>query len=422
MLLPVLDQALFSLANLIVLLVAARSLTPRGYGLFALWYAGLVLGIMLHRALVIEPYLVFSRQALFSARHRYIRELNSAHRFASLSALVILLLLTAWPSLKGPANLHLRSLLSVAATGPLVMFAALTRRQFYATGQFWNSVATSLAYLASIGVTFWLLPFAGSPSPGSVFIRIGCACGVATAVGGHLGRPRDESKPNGKSKMTFFRRLVDRHWQYGKWAVAESGAAWLLANAIFYAVGLTVGASATGDLRALYNVIQPIQQAMIAVAVALIPTFSSRVRTGELTFRVDVGPWMFGFGIAALTYVALTTLFGSIALDVLYGGRFTSRASMLPLLALVAVPGGMAAVVSAALRGQASPNRVFVASGIAAIIALSGTVLGAKYYGMTGAIVAEIVAYGAQLSVLLILWSEPQRVRKVLQQAASRLR
>src|SRR5262249_47990120 len=156
----------------------------------------------------------------------------------------------------------------------------------------------------------------------------------------------------------------------GRWALATSVASWIPAY-IFYPVLSTFGGmSHSGDLRALMNFANPIEQTQIALAMLFLP-YAARVQGANkdrksapgLSMRltlVSVG--------ATAAYWTLVTLFRVPLFHVLYSGKYSDIAPMLNIVAIGSLFWSAAYGSAIVLRAMESPSSIFIAYSTAAFI------------------------------------------------------
>jgi O-antigen/teichoic acid export membrane protein len=167
-----------------------------------------------------------------------------------------------------------------------------------------------------------------------------------------------------------------------------------------------------GDLKALYVLIAPVEQVMISLSFLMLPALTARYAAGN--FAAFMSLWKRYTGAMALItllFAVLVRLLGSMAMHVLYAGKFDGLAPLLFLLALVPVSMGVAGTLSDAIRAAERPRLVFfayVASALATFVAGVPLVI---HFGLRGAVYGMALS-GATFAGALALafwWQVPRQ-------------
>ena len=198
-----------------------------------------------------------------------------------------------------------------------------------------------------------------------------------------------------------WRETLREHWEYGRWSASTRLLNWLPHYVYFLALPIWVGIEASGSLKALLNLLNPLIHAYTAVTVLLM-TALVRLRGGpgfDRTLRWST----LGFAGTALAFWAVLGLFGDPLVRFLYGGKYVAEAGLLWILGGVPLVNGLAAVAAAALRALEAPDKVFYAyAGSAAVavaiglplmssLGLVGAAIGLLGSGVAAAAVAGLV-------------------------------
>jgi O-antigen/teichoic acid export membrane protein len=153
------------------------------------------------------------------------------------------------------------------------------------------------------------------------------------------------------------------------------------------------------------NFVAPVFQTYAALSSLLLP-YAARVQaqegysgTSTLTRRIS---WIFGLGATA--YWCALLLFKESAFRLLYSGRYTEVAYLLPIVALGSICWSACLGPATALRAMESPasilSAVCVSSGIAVAIGIPAT----RALGIKGAVCAmtlsEALAFAVTLGLL----------------------
>jgi O-antigen/teichoic acid export membrane protein len=159
----------------------------------------------------------------------------------------------------------------------------------------------------------------------------------------------------------------------------------------------------SGQLKALMNFTLPVEQVKLALGLLLLPYAASvigregRASAGALSRRMT----LVAIGVA-IVYWAVLFWWQGPAFHVLYSGRYTEVAHLLPIVALgsLAWCGSFGSAIT--LRAMESPSSVFVAFALATAASLIIGIPATWYYGLSGAIWGTNVS--DLLSWIFLVW------------------
>jgi O-antigen/teichoic acid export membrane protein len=388
----VLDQALISGSNFVVSILLARWLVPEQYGAYAVAFGFFVLLSLVYGSLVLEPMAVFGGSSYRHSLRGYLSSLISIHVAMSvaIAATFGASAFIAWKV--APSGGLGGALAGVTIASPCVLLFWLARRTFYLELSPAKAAVGALVYFTiSLGLLF-VVYRRGLLSPFSAFVLIGIA---ALGTGVYLLvrllrdlRPDTFDQPVGE--------VWGRHWRYGSWALLTCVASWIPANIYYPLLGLFGNMAKSGQLKALMNFTLPVEQVKLALGLLLLPYAASvigregRASAGALSRRMT----LVAIGVA-IVYWAVLFWWQGPAFHVLYSGRYTEVAHLLPIVALgsLAWCGSFGSAIT--LRAMESPSSVFVAFSLATAASLIIGIPATWYYGLSGAI------WGTNVSDLL---------------------
>jgi O-antigen/teichoic acid export membrane protein len=194
--------------------------------------------------------------------------------------------------------------------------------------------------------------------------------------------------------------VIRRHFEYGKWLAAIALFAWLARDAyIVLAAGL-IGPTQAGALRAVTNLVTPLEQAQTALVVMLLPWFSSLCSRG-LQERMRRRALQVTAALAALSLVYLGTLWpaASRVLDISYKGKYHEFAWMVPWLILLQVLRALQAGPLLYLMAKQKTQQIFYAGAAAGVLTAVGAML-VRWWSLRGAVCGLLLSGVA--SALLI--------------------
>src|SRR2546423_5516244 len=366
------DQGLTAAAGFGVNLVLARWLPAEAYGAFAVAFAGYLFVSGFHNVLLLEPLSV-----LGPARHTdrlplYFRAQIKVHVLlvGILSVAVLPAgIIVQWLA---PGNPLAGALVGSALAVPFMLLLWLVRRICYVLKQPSTAVLGSAAYLMLISIGLGLAWIFVRVSPFSVFLLMGAASLLSSAL--LLWRLRMRREDAGPTYA--WRAVLQENWTYGRWLV---GSAFLFAATsqlqTVLAAGF-LGLGAAGILRAMQIPSLAMTQVITATGLLILPVFSYDFGRGQ-TQRLRKRAVIVSAGLVATTIVFVLVLagFAHPLEQILFGGKYAQYSWLMPVLALVPVLNGFTTGYSVALRASQKPQCDLIANLVAAPVGLLSAVL-----------------------------------------------
>lgn len=354
-----LDQGLFALANFAVNILLARWLTPEDYGGFTVAYAVFLLLGTVHTALVAEPMVVFGAGQYRERLPAYLALLMRGHWLLTAVASVALAVLAAGLLMAGHHPVGI-SLLALAAVNPFILQLWLVRRSCYVRGTPHLAAWGGLLYMVILLVGAYFLVGSGSLSSPTAFLLMGVGSAAAVLwIRSHVTDGASERSSD------FQRRVVSRHWEYGRWAVGTGLLGALMLNLYYVVMPLRFGLEGAATLKALMNLIMPALQSAIALWAVVLPRFVSVRDTpafGSLVRRLLI----VCCSLAAVNWLVLGMLHPYLV-RWLYDGAYAQESHLMWLLGLVPIAFAALAILENALRSLERADLVFRAYVAAAV-------------------------------------------------------
>jgi O-antigen/teichoic acid export membrane protein len=167
--------------------------------------------------------------------------------------------------------------------------------------------------------------------------------------------------------------------------------------------GLSMHDPGLADLRAMYNLVTPVEQVFVAVALLILPMMSRQFSEKHITGLLPL--WKsYCLATVLITggFVLLVNLAGKPAMHLIYAGRFDDVASLLGLLALFPLVMGIGNTMNAALKALEKPQTVFyayVTSGVVTFVIGIPLVLHLGLRGAVYGMLASAAAYSLALAI-----------------------
>jgi O-antigen/teichoic acid export membrane protein len=392
------DQGLSVGGMFLVNIALARTQTKEAYGVFTLLYTGLTFLTGLHNAAVLETFTVYGSGRYAQRFHQYawlLWRVNAALGFG-LTAILIFI----WGGLRlGDRGLASRSFLGMALACGILLSASFVRRTFYMRRRPDLAARFSgIFFLVSV-VLLWLSVRMGILDGFYAFV-ITAAGWVVAGLVFFAELPRNADGPSfSETEGNYW----SEHWKYSRWVFVTALVFQFTTQGYYWLIAGFLSVKDVGNLRAMYNVVTPVDQFFVAIAFLVLPMMSYRYSILGMAGLIQLLKRYAFFCLSVTgTFAAAVRIFGRPVLHWLYHGRFDDVATLLGTFALVPMVMGVGNTVNAALKALEKPSSVFwayVASGIATIIVGLPLVI---YFGLRGAVYGLLVSaavYSATLSV-----------------------
>lgn len=386
--LAVLDQGLISGSNFLIGILLARWLVPEQYGAYALAFSIFLFVSGFHNALLLEPMSVFGPASYGKCLDAYLGKLLRLHFVLAffLAGLVVacIIVLHYFTPDRGLTS----ALWGVSFAIPLILFFWLCRRAAYINLAPGLAARGASAYCFVLICLLLLIKRAGWLSGFTAFL-IQSLAATAAAI---LLLPSLRSKLNSQSGPSSS-EVVSQHWRYGRWAVATQFVYWLSGNAYYVLVAAFLRMQDVAALRALQNFTLPFAQFLSAVSLLLLPWASARfAEEGPVGFQRRIRQVTLLFTAMASAYYAVLWLFGGRIMAILYGGRYTDFAYLLPLVAAPVVVLAVSQGSTIAVQAMEAPAEVFLAYSVSGTLTILAGMALARYWGLEGALIGILTS------------------------------
>jgi O-antigen/teichoic acid export membrane protein len=403
------DQALAVGGMFLANVALARTQSKEEYGIFALSYSIFTFLAGLHDAVLVEAYTVYGSGRYNSRFAEYARLLwrSNAWLGLALTAAISIVwgaLYWAKPALASPTVLGLALACGFLLTGSFV------RRTFYIRRRPELAARFSLIFFTTCAALLWLAMRFRVLSGFTVF----AIAAVAWLVAGiFLARELPGSTAVRRSFTDGEPGYWSEHWKYSRW-VLVTALVFQLTNQMYYWLSAGIlSVKETGDLRALYNLVGPVDQVLIAITFLVLPMMSRRAASQGVGGVIPVWKaYCAGSLVVTGGFAACVNLFGKPAMHILYMGKFDDVAPLLGMLALLPVIMAIGTTMNATLKAMEKPNLVFysyVCSGSATVLLGAPLVTHFGLRGVVYGLLLSATAYSVSLAVFLI-WMVSSKV------------
>lgn len=397
--LAILDQGLISGSNFIISIILARTLSPGDYGVYALAFEVLLLLTVAYTSLVLEPMSVFGSSVYREHSREYFGALLRAHAAGSVVIVFLISASAATVYLINPASSLAGALMGVSVAGPLVLLYWMARRTYYMRLSPRGALTGGGVYCLVLMCGLFTLTHWKLLSPMSAFLLLGAGSATASLFMLKALRPR----LSGRDLHLRASEVLRRHWVYGRWALASAIPSCFFSGAMYYLLLSQFGGLGdAGEMKALLNLNSPVSQAFVAVSLLSLPYASHvfhRDGTGSLSRLISRMTLLYVGG--PVLYWIVIVAFGGPVVHLLYGGKYTMVAGLLPLLALGSVFRISVSANANILRAMESPSTVCgIYASVGVLSVLAGIPLVWRYHVLGAVITFTLCAISASLLAL----------------------
>lgn len=396
----ILDQGVFAGSNFVISVLLARWMSPEQYGSYAVAFTVFLFILNFHQALLLEPMLVFGGSVYRNCLRGYLKALLLLH--LGMSVLIVFVLgVSATVAFElGQANGLPGAIVGVAFAAPSVLLLWLTKRTFYLKLSPAPSAAAAILYCALTMGGLTLVYKHGLLSPLSALLLMGIGSLAASFVLLIYLGLRLSSSHDAPSLLDIWRR----HWRYGRWALGANAMMWIPLNVFYPLLSGFSGMAQAGELKALMNFASPVYQTCAALNPLMVPYAA---RGLEERGRAGVSSLLRRLTLLCVSYTVpywvVLLLFRGPAFRMLYSGRYTEVAYLLPIIALACVFGSAFFGPSNVLRAMESPGLVFAAVSVSSCVSVAIGIPITWALGVRGAAWAMAMSEALAFVVAVIL-------------------
>jgi O-antigen/teichoic acid export membrane protein len=385
------DQG-FSVGGMFLVNIAlARTRTKEEYGIFALSYSVYTFLAGLHNAAILEAYTIYGSgryHQRFPAYAWLLWRSNLMLAMGAGAALTVLWSALAW-ALPAMAS---RTVLGLALGCGVLLTASFVRRTFYMRRRPDLAARFSAAYFGLCTGLLWMSLRLGMLNGFSAFAIAAAAWNVAALF---VARELPQ-RTAGAGFLEHEPGYWKEHWKYSRWVLVTAFVFQMTTQAYYWLAAGYLSVKEVADLRAMYNLVTPVEQLFGAVTLLILPVLSLRYATRQMAGVVSL--WKgYCLGWLAVTgaFAGFVNLFARPLMHTLYGGKFDDLASLVGILALLPVVMGAGNTMNASLKSIEKPQAVFyayVASGAATFLIGVPLVI---HLGLRGAVYGMLASGGA---------------------------
>lgn len=399
----ILDQAIISLSNFLMMLLLARALGIRDFGVFSLVVTTLMLITTVQSAVICQPHNVRASRL----EGLTYRDFTASTAAAQLSFMVVTSTATAVYGYTAMLNGWSTASLAFALIPTMVAYQLqeFARRILYTEERLRTAAMND--FLGYGGQTFalWFLWLSGSLD--SVILSLSTMAAV-TGIAAIIGLWSIRQSLVGRVR----REIVLENWRFGRWLGSSAVISWSSTQSYAFLAGMVVGPSAVGTIRAAEFVMRPLGVMLSFLDITLPIRFSKLLSTdGPKALYLTVRRLTLLFSIPMLGICVLFAAIGPKTMEILYGQEYAQYRWAPTLFGLYYFSFGLSRIVASALRASEQGRILFLATVAAAIVTASiGWVLvsvAGVYGAIIGILFGSLVVCGVQWGAYLSCQRKP---------------
>jgi O-antigen/teichoic acid export membrane protein len=193
------------------------------------------------------------------------------------------------------------------------------------------------------------------------------------------------------------------HWKYSRWVLVTALVFQLTTQGYYWLAAGFLSVKDVGELRAMFNLVTPIDQIFVALSLLILPMMSYRYCSHHLRglLRMTLF-YCAGFLLVTLAFAVAINLFGKPVMHLIYGGKFDDIAGLLGTLAFLPILMGIGNTLNDSLKAAEEPRLVFYAYLCSGAVTFIFGVPLVVHLGLRGAVYGLLLSATAYTSALVV--------------------
>jgi len=405
----IIDQG-FAVGGMFLASIAlARTQSKEEYGIFTLTYSVFTFLSGLHNAAILEAYTIYGSGRYNKHLPSYARLLWHINGLLCLALSVVVGLLwvvLVWiaPAIASP------TILGMALACGILLVASFVRRTFYMRGRPDLAARFSSIFFVACAALLWLSLRFGILTGFYAFLIAASAWAVAALF---VRRELPVVPAERSSFMEIEPGYWAEHWKYSRWVFVTALVFQFLTQGYYWLAAGILSVKEAGELRALNNLVMPLDQVFGAVTLLVLPMLSFQFASRRLAGLLPLWEkyclvWLVVTG----GFATCVVLLGRPAMYVLYAGRFDNVAPLLTTVALLPVIMGIGNTINAALKAMERPQAVFYAYLASGAITIFVGIPLIVHWGLRGTVYGMLLSAGAYAAALAFAFVFYRRIEQ----------
>lgn len=382
-----------------MMVLLARHLGPKGFGVFVLAFTVLIFVNSIQSALFTQPHNVLGATRTGPQYAEYTSATFISQVVVSLAS--GLLIAATGGVMHVISGMHAPLLLGVALASVTWQIQEYCRRVFYTQGDYFSAFSNDLVTYggqASGILALWQLD--RLTSVGALL-----SIGIASLLGSAFGVIRLRSVLFYGQSRSNFQDILTENWEFGKWLLGSAIAKWASSQLYPVLAASFVGVAATGGLRATQNIVAPTN--------IIVKTFESISPPGAARAYRDGGFASMARSLIRLggpLGAVLILYFGTVSLAAIYlvpwlmGSAYSAYSWLVWIYSVSYLVGYINLCLSVALRSTSQTVPMFVANVVSAAFTLTVGIAIVRKWELTGVAIG-MIAHGFILLAILAVFT-----------------
>ena len=392
-------------------IILARKLTPEGYGGFSVAFTIFLLISGLQAALILEPVAVYSVKRHLQTLPPYLGfQVRLQTGLMVVLGLALLLTSVLIPGVTGQA------LMGVAIGLPFILLFWFMRQVCYVETRSKLAMQSSVGYAFILIVGLFLLDREGVLTPFSAYMLMAASSLLAALYPWYRLRV-DVIDRSGVYRRSQAAAIWKENLTYGKWILAAGGANWTASLAYIPLVGLFAGVAEAGAYRAVQNLVLPLQQALSAVYLMLLPWLSrQRAEKGPGNLQRTTRNLLFFLALVIVSYNAFLILLSKEILWFVYQNPYYQGFIwLIPFLGLLSLINMVANTLSISLRALERAREILWIKIAPAALTLTIGIWAVQNWMIAGVVLGLMISGVVETAVSVIFyWKTIKRENRFL--------
>ena len=381
------DQGIYSLANFIVNILLARTLSQDDYGIYAIAFAIYLIVYRPYSALILEPMSVLlpnrdeRQMSAHQTRHLYL------HFFLTIPLSFIIIFASMIIKVALGNIILFQAIFIMGIFIPFFLLFWLFRQQLYILGKPEIAMFGSLTYLMSTILFVSLLNLWTNISTSNVLVAIGFSNLIALIF---ILRWLKFSKL--ENRNLELSEQIRENWQFGKWIFLSAFFMALSYEGLILIFSGILGVGSAGVIKAAQNIVRPVQIVLISIFSITLPLLSRDYLEGKLDAYTRKKN---GVKFFVICRTALERF--------LYNGNYSIYVDLFPLWGMVIIFSGLFNSYSIDIKAKGISKPIAYTAGLIAFVSIASGFVFIFQYDVFGVPLSSILGYVIGIFTLWII-------------------
>ena len=394
------DQAVFSGSNFLLSIVLGRWLSPEEFGRYALGFSFLVVFFQLYVSFLLDPMAVIGQLHYRGKLRAFFAAHLKSHFLITSSTCVILLIFML---LLGPNSPFQKVVIAIGIGLPALLLPWYFRRMFVILGKPGNSFGGSLVYgFTLLILTYLLYEWKFITSQSAIFAMV--IASIISSLYFSLTYKIYDYKLLNEPFMV----LLIRKWEIGKWLVFSGIFISFASQIQVWLAGAYFGLASSGIMRAFQVITQPVMLVITALTALVVPILTLDFSAANYRlYHRKLQLLSLSLLLFAFIFEALLLVFDFQIVRLVYGGKFSNEAYLLPIWGIIPVILAYSSGLQAGFQAIKKPVALLIASIIWFVISSFFGIWFSLQFGEIGlawSAVLGYVSFALTLSLLYNAW------------------